>query len=260
MANGTNPKPISLLPREHGAYAQLGIALAAALLLVPSSGRAWAQALATVAAFLLSEPLLLLLGRRGEKARLQAAVGARLRIALWGAALLVALGLAWSGSTLRLGLSVLPGSLLGALLLGLFLLRREHNTLGELLAAGTFASAALPVAALGGSPLPKALALTLGLAGLHGLGTFLVRAFLASFKPGFPRWVRLLPALLGLLASAALLGSDWPRALALVPLPLSLLGLWLSAAAPSPRDLRSIGWRLTVASALGAVLLVAFLP
>src|SRR5512138_859153 len=48
MATGANPKHLSLMPREHGAYAQLGISLAMALALVPSSPRSWGQALATV--------------------------------------------------------------------------------------------------------------------------------------------------------------------------------------------------------------------
>ncbi|MDP2875112.1 MAG: YwiC-like family protein, partial [Holophaga sp.] len=60
-----NPKPISMMPREHGAYAQLGVSLLASLFLVPASPRAWGQALATTLVFLASEPLLVLMGRRG---------------------------------------------------------------------------------------------------------------------------------------------------------------------------------------------------
>ncbi len=259
MANGPISRSISLMPREHGAYAQLGISLAAGLALAPSSPRAWAQVLATVLAFLASEPFLLLLGRRGETARSQGAVSARRRLAWCTVLLLPALGTAWAGAAPRQGLSMAPGLVFGLALLGLFLARREHTMAGELLAAGAFSFAALPVAILGGAAATRALLLALSLAALNGLGTALVRAFLASLKPKNAWGIRALPFFLGLVLSAGMLASPLPWLMALAPGPLTAVALWVWLTPPSPRDLKRVGWVLTAGSALGALALLAAL-
>ena len=255
MANGTAPKSISFMPREHGAYAQLGISLLAALALVPLSGRAWAQGLGTVLVFLASEPFLVLQGRRGEAARIQGAREARCRIWMYCTLILLTLGLAWQGTPLHQGLSVLPGLVLGLFLLGLFLARREHSALGELLAAGAFALAALPVAILGGIPPGKAITMALGLAALNGLGTTLVRAFLVSQRHPTTRGAQVLPILLGLGLTLGTLASPLPRLMAVAAVPLTVVALWVMATPPSPKQLRTLGWVLTVGSGLGALTL-----
>jgi len=259
MANGSIPKPISLLPREHGAYAQLGISLLAALALVPFSGRAWAQALATGLVFLISEPLLVMLGRRGEVAWRQASRSARRYLIRAVALLFLALGMAWAGAAMPQMLSILPGMILGLVLLALFLARREHTMVGELLAAWAFSFAALPVAILGKLEPTKALTLALGLGLLNGLGTTMVRGFLASLKPPASQWPRALPLLLGLGMTGTVLATALPWRLALAPLPLTIAALWVLLAPPAPRDLRKLGWVLTAGSALGAVILVTVL-
>jgi len=255
MANGVIPKSISLMPREHGAYAQLGVSLAAGLALAPSSPRAWAQVLATILVFLASEPFLLLLGRRGEAARIQTAYSARRRIRLCLTLCLPALLLAWKGATLRQGVSVFPGMILGLFLLGLFLAKREHSAPGELLAAAAFSCSAPPVSILGGVQSRKALALALGLAALHGLGTVLVRSFLGALKRqnALPR---ILPVALGLALSGGALASRLPWLMAVAPAPLTAAALWVLLAPPSPRSLRAVGWTLAAGSALGALLFV----
>jgi len=259
MTNATTHKPISLMPREHGAYAQLGVSLLAALAMVPQSGKAWAQAFATVLVFLASEPLLVLQGRRGEAARTRAVGPANRRILICLALLLPALLLAWRGAARHQGWAALPGLLLGAGLLGLFLARREHSAAGELLAAAAFSCAALPVLTLGGLAPTRALLVTLGLVALHSLGTAMVRSFLWSLKAE-PAWMpRALPVLLGLGLIAGLRASALPRALALAPVPLTLAAVWMLVRPPSPRNLRSVGWLLTAGSALGALVLVAVL-
>ena len=259
MANGANPKPIFLMPREHGAYAQLGISLLAALALVPFSGRAWAQALATVLIFLISEPLLVLVGRRGEAARQQASRSALRYLSLGGAILLLALGLAWAGAAMRQLLFIIPGMLLGLLLLALFLAKREHSMAGELLAAWAFSFAALPIVILGGLAPPKALILALGLGLLNGFGTALVRGFLVSLKSPASRRPRAMPVLLGLGMTGTVLVTALPWRLALAPLPLTIAALWVFLAPPAPRELRKVGWVLTAGSALGALILVTVL-
>lgn len=256
MASAATPKPISLLPREHGAYAQLGIALAAGLALAPASPRAWTQALATALVFLASEPFLVMTGRRGEAARQQGALPARHRLSEYALFLLPALAWAWHGASVRQALSILPGSAFGLGLLALFLAKREHSMPGELLAAAAFAFTSLPVGVLGGAAPSKAMALALGLAVLNGLGTILVRGFLGSLKRGGSRILQALPVLLGLALSASAIVAHLPWLLALAPIPLTAAALWVVLTPPSPRELRRVGWVLAGASALGALLLV----
>lgn len=260
MASSAPQKPLSLMPREHGAYAQLGVSLLAALALVPLSGRAWVQAMATVLVFLLSEPFLVLRGRRGEALRRSGAREARRRIGFYLALLFPALALAWREASPLQGASILPGLMLGLALLGLFLARREHSAPGELLASAAFSCAALPVTLLGGAKPAQALTLALGLTALHGLGTLLVRGFLTSQKHALARGPRALPALLGLGLTAGWLASPlpWPMALAFIPLTAAAFWVWVTP--PSPRDLRTVGWVLTAGSAAGALVLLASMP
>ncbi len=255
MATGAISKPLSLMPREHGAYAQLGISLAMALALVPGNLRAWGQALATVLVFLASEPMLVLLGRRGEEPKRTSAMPARRRLGICLLLLVPLLLWVWGGSPLRQALSLFPALGFGAGLLGLFLAKREHSISGELLAAAAFSFASLPVLVVGGMDPFRALLPALGLAALNGLGTVLVRSFLASLKRA-AGWPRLLPVLLGLILTVGVgvVSHSWP--LALAPLPLTVVAVWAWLAPPRAVQLRRVGWLLTLATALGALGLV----
>jgi len=255
MAAGLTPRSLSLMPREHGAYAQLGIALAMALAFVPHELRAWGQALAAVLAFLASEPTLVVLGRRGGESKRGGAARARRRLGGYLLVLVLLLPWVWAGSGVRQFLSLLPALAFGTGLLRLFLVRREHSLAGELLAAAAFSFAGLPVMAVGGLDPSRALLPILGLAALNGLGTALIRSILTSRKR-MAGWPRLLPVLLGLaLAVGAGIGSlSWP--LILAPLPLTLLSLWAWGAPAQTTQLRRLGWLLTLATALGALALV----
>jgi hypothetical protein len=81
-----SPRARSLAPREHGVYGQLAVPMAAAL----ASGRPGPVALLLAASaggfFLAHEPALLLLGRRGERARTEQrgrAMSRLLALGLW---------------------------------------------------------------------------------------------------------------------------------------------------------------------------------
>ncbi|MBK8937310.1 MAG: YwiC-like family protein [Polyangiaceae bacterium] len=73
----------SLMPREHGAYGQLVLPAAAALIAWPSFGGA-ALAVAATAMFLAHEPALVLLGQRGARARAELGAAARSRLTVLG--------------------------------------------------------------------------------------------------------------------------------------------------------------------------------
>ncbi|MEO1979672.1 MAG: YwiC-like family protein, partial [Fuerstiella sp.] len=62
--------PVRLHPKEHGAYAIVGVPLVVALAIGGLNTVAVLATIATIAGFVANEPLMVLSGRRGERARL----------------------------------------------------------------------------------------------------------------------------------------------------------------------------------------------
>lgn len=82
-APSTESKAVRLHPKEHGAYAILGVPLVAALILSGLNVVSALTVIATVAGFLANEPLLVCLGQRGKRAQLATpAAGKRLLVLL----------------------------------------------------------------------------------------------------------------------------------------------------------------------------------
>ena len=123
----------SLWPREHGAYAQLAVALVCGAALGHGS-RGIAQALLTAFLFLASEPALVLIGRRGEAARGSSQVRAALRLLILGSLSILAVVFAWVGAPAAHFLALVPPAFLGAVLFILFLVKLERTAAGELVA------------------------------------------------------------------------------------------------------------------------------
>jgi len=260
LTDRAKPRP-SLLPREHGAYAQLGIALLAGLCLARPGVRAVLQGLLTVLVFLTSEPLMVLLGRRGAELRRQASRQAGTRLGQLGVvALLVAIP-AWAGATPVQFASLIAPILLALGLFTLFLAKREHTPLGEGATAWAMASAACPVAFLAEATPLKGFQLFFLLGAVLFVGMTVVRGHLLSLKPGMTFWSRSHPALLGFLLLAATTALalthrlSWMAALCGLPITGMALEVWIR---PRPsRPLKQLGWLLAAASALGAALAVA---
>lgn len=255
----------SLLPREHGAYGQLLLPLATALASGRPGAAAWLLAFAVAAAFLAHEPLLVVLGRRGERARAGHGARARRRLGLLasvtvvaGVSALASAGAgtgAGPGTLLPLGLGAALPLGLGALLLAFIDRGQERTTAGETLAAATLAAAGVPVALAGGVPPPQALGAWLAWALAFAATTAAVRAVIAVHKG---RAVLVETHLL-LAASAA-----WAAAVAFglssvaAALPLLSAGWLLRLRPPDPHHLNRVGWSLLAASLATAGLLVSW--
>jgi len=255
-------KPPSLLPREHGAYAQMGVALLAALALAPG-WRSLAQAVLTAALFFASEPLLILLGQRGPAVRIACKGPAARRLAILGGLAALALAGGWLGTPVALGLSLVPPAVLGLLLFGLFLAGRERTAAGEVIAAWAFAAATPAVVLLGGGGLHRAGLLATLLACLFTLGTAVVHGHLLALRKVSSSLPRLAAALLGisLAAGAWLLASRGllPRSAFATFLPMTLAAVGIWARPPAPRRLKAVGWTAAVCALAGAALAVAAL-
>lgn len=139
------------IPREHGAYAQLAAPMLVALTMrVPTVGAAL-LAVASAAAFVAHEPVLILAGRRGKRAREQQSARARRWLVACGA-------IAAVGGALGLALAprALPAAGLAAAVAAIVVLvawrGHEKTVPGEIVAASALAAAAAPVAMAAGAP------------------------------------------------------------------------------------------------------------
>lgn len=257
------PLPVSrprVLPREHGAYFQLGLPLATALAITgPDASGLWLTA-AALACFLAHEPLLVVLGQRGARCREETgSLAWRWGVALAGLGVCCGvLGVLGLSPTARPYLA-LP-AILGAEVLLMTWGRQGRTLSGELLAALALGACAVPVA-LSGNLAPGA---ALSLWGTFALGfslaTVAVHVVVRAHKP---RVNRNLPRLAGLVAGGLGLAgalvwalsaglSPW-RVAALLPMPAMALGV--CAMLPSPRHLRRLGWSFAATGLVTAGLL-----
>ncbi|MFO0609522.1 MAG: YwiC-like family protein [Polyangiales bacterium] len=246
----------SLAPREHGAWGQLGVPLAASLSVARPTAAGVALALSAVALFAAHEPLLVALGHRGPRALREDGPRARRRLAALSA-VGASLGLA--------GLAAAPGArvvcalpLALAAAVGAFIARRaERTALGVTTAAAALAAASAPVMIASGVPVRTALWAWAAWAVGFALVTPAVRGAIAHARAPSPlaqRAVALVPPLAALVA-LAVVGPAWS---ALGACPFALAAFVLVIAPPSPRHLKRVGWALVASSlAAGAALVVA---
>ena len=248
----------SLAPREHGAYGQLAVPMVAAL----GAGRpGLAAALLAASAwalFFAHEPVLVLLGRRGQRVCTEDGFRATHRLFLLGVA---AAGLGAAGWLLAAPPSrwaLLAPGVLGAALAVVVLLGLERSATGEALAAVTLAGVAFPIAVASGvCGAAAARAWVVWSLGLSAL-VLPVRSIGARRRASSTPGKRLLPAGAACGLGLSLLGTVL-TALDLVALaPLLATSAWLAMAPPDPRNLRAVGWSIVAATLLtGAVLIVA---
>jgi hypothetical protein len=247
-----------MLPREHGAYAQLLFPLLSGLLMGRPTLGGLGLALAAVLLFLAYEPAAIYFGARGPLPKRELGAAARSRFLLLGAAGIAAgvLSLAAVPPFAR-WLALVPAGL-AAGLVPLIPARKVRSLPGEALAAAAFAGMHLPLAAAGGAS---------GIA-LYGpavvwwastvLATLGVHTIKARLKGKAP-W--LIPLCGGGATAAVAAGLALPFAGA------RFLGVGLALLLPSgavlavhlakvhPRHLKRVGWTIA-ASDLAALLVL----
>lgn len=249
-----------LMPREHGAYAQLGFPLLTGLIYAGGDPGAVAFAVAAIAFFLAHESLAVLSGVRGPRVQTEYGRAARRRILfLSGAAtagLVAAIGLAppraWMAAVLPAGLATLLLPLLGT--------RRMKSIPAEVTAAAVFSTSVMPLALCGDSDLLRpAVASAVWLAAFVP-AIFAVHATKAALRRRpEERWIlRTAP----LLATTSLLAVVLGATLAtgghdlLAALPPGLVALAVALRPPHPRHLKRVGWLLVTTDRLALALLV----
>lgn len=250
-----------LMPREHGAYAQLGFPLLTGLIYSRGHPGAVAFAVAAIAFFVAHEPLAVLSGMRGVRLQEQLRAPARRRILfLAGAALaggLAAIGLAPARAWMA---AVLPGGL-ALLLLPLLGTKRIKSVPGELLVAAAFSTSVLPLALSGPATWGEA-----GLAAAVWFGAvvpaiFAVHAIKVKQKDRVEgRWaIVAAPASAGLFILAALLAVilyGRPVADALAVFPPATASFAVGLILPHARHLKRVGWAMVTADTMALILLI----
>lgn len=250
----------ALLPKEHGAWAQMALPL---ITVTAVAGPSFIS-LAVLAGFLAHEPALVLLGARGPRAR--RAHGQR--AAWWLATLLTAglgagaLGLARLGADARWTV-LLPA--VPALAIGVELWRQHpKSALSEVAAAAAVPLAAVPAALSAGAPAGSGYAVALPFLGMFVVATLAVRGVTRAGHDTAPSGVSSMSRgpVVGLAVAAALalfaaVDRDVvPPAAALAALPGLAVSVAVVLVPPHPRHLRRVGWLLAGASVATTVVLV----
>jgi hypothetical protein len=258
------PDPIFLFPREHGAYGQLAFPLITSLAVAGFSTTALLIVLSVVAGFLAHEPLLVLLGRRGARAKrdrhLAAVVGV---IAAGTVALGAGLAAAWLATPLirwSILLPLIPATMLAVAIV----IEHEKRALGEVAAALTFSLVAVPISLASGATLRTAISVGIVFASIFVTSTLAVRVVVLRVRGGgHPRSERATRITVLIVSTALAVGFviagrrqaiPWAAAAAAAP---GVAGaVWLSMIPPSPTRLRTVGWTLVATAGMAAVMLV----
>ncbi len=252
----------SLLPREHGAYAQLGFPLLTALALGDLGLAPVLLLVGIFAVFLVHEPVMIIAGGRGGRARAELGDRARRR----GALLLIVAATAgaaglWLASPTARYSAVAPMAL-GAPLAPLTLTRQEKTLTGESLVSVALSSTMIPVAIAGGVGIRKTLVAFVVWAVAFLLGTITVRAIIAREKKTgvSSTLLHLAPLLCALAIAIAIViavDSAVPPLAALAVVPTASAALIFALLRVHPRNLRRIGWSLVASNVFVLAALLA---
>ncbi|HRI67791.1 MAG TPA: YwiC-like family protein [Polyangium sp.] len=256
------PSPRSLAPREHGAYGQLGVPLVASLALAPPNLAALGLAIGAIATFLAHEPLLVLLGQRGSKARTQDGPRAAKRLRFLGTLALVAGGLGLFCAPMIARLGAIPPMLLGIVVAWFVWRKEEKTTIGEVVAAAALSGAGFPIALAEGVDVFRAALVWFVWTIAFGVATVSVRAVIARAKDTGPEPVVLAYVVaIGTLFSTVGLAlvDQLPMGVPIALAPFELLGLGVLLADVHTRQLRRVGWGLVGASVLTGAFVVTML-
>lgn len=253
------------LPKEHGAYGQVGFPLATAFGVAGFSTAGLLLSTTVIAAFLAHEPAAVVLGLRGSRAQRERARSASGWLAC---CLVVGIAAGFAASILldpfarrSLAIPAIPA----VLLIVAMAQGREKSWYGEAAAALAFACASIPVVLAAGAPMDEALAVAIPFALLFITTTLAVRVVILRIRGGgdlrataATRRATLTISVVSAALIAAMTAAHWLRVPVLIAsAPGLVTAAVVAARPPAPTRLRSLGWTLVAISAVTAVILVA---
>ncbi len=258
-----------MVPREHGAYAELLFPIVSVVLGGAPTTSTWLLATGAIGAFLANEPLLVLAGQRGSRMQREESDRAKRALLVFG---LVALGAGIAGLVLAsrpVQYAVAAPLLLGVLLVMLAVQGLERSMFGEVLAAAALSSIAVPIGLSTGLGLTASLAVALIWLTTSLLGTAVVRLTIARTKGKTDedsrrvRFKRALLVLACLLVIAVGVAAPYGSRLGLwvlaAAVPVAVVVLLMAALQPTARRLRLMGWSLVAANLCSLIAVVTTL-
>jgi len=258
-----------MVPREHGAYAELLFPIVSVLLGGAPTTSTWLLAIGAVGAFLANEPLLVLFGQRGTRMQREESDRAKRALLVFS---LVALGAGIAGLVLaptQVQYTIVVPLLLGVTLVMLAIQGLERSMFGEGLAAATLSSIAIPLGLSAG--LGRTVTLSVAILWLTTslLGTAAVRLTVARTKAktdedlrrvAFQRGILILVSSLAIIVGVVgLSGSRDGLSILAAAMPVALVVLAVAALRPTARRLRLMGWSLVAANLCSLIAVVTTL-
>jgi hypothetical protein len=255
---------MTLLPKEHGAYGQITLPLASALIVGGLSTPGLMLTTSAVATFVAHEPLSILLGLRGARASRDLRRTAMRWLACAASVAVIAAGIAGLTMPHDVRWSIAVPAIPAALLAIAIVRGREKSWYGEVAAALAFAGLAVQVTMAAGASLRSAAAVAIPFALLFVTSTLAVRTVILRVRGGGNRQAMASTRLSAFVTvSVSTIGLTWlaavdvlPRATIAAAAPGLLAALVIAARPPLPTRLRQIGWTLVAVSVLTAVIVV----
>jgi hypothetical protein len=258
-----------MVPREHGAYAELLFPIVSVLLGGASTTSTWLLAIGAIGAFLANEPLLVLFGQRGTRMQREESDRAKRALLIFS---LLALGAGIAGLVLASTLvqyAIVVPLLLGVTLVLLAIQGLERSMFGEGLAAVTLSSIAIPLGLSAGLGRTATISVALLWLTASLLGTAAVRLTVArtkaktdedlrrvAFKRGFLILVCSVAIVVGVMG---LSGNRAGLSILAAVMPVALVVLAVAALRPTARRLRLMGWSLVAANLCSLIAVVTTL-
>ena len=258
-----------MVPREHGAYAELLFPIVTVFLGGSPTTSTWLLAIGAIACFLANEPLLVLFGQRGTRTKREESERAKRALLVFA---LVALGTGIAGLLLAAPVvqyAVGVPLLLGVALVMLAIQGLERSMVGEALAASTLSSIAVPLGLSAGLDLTLTLAVALIWLVTSLLGTAVVRLTVARTKAKSDeelarvRFERALLVLVCLAVIAVGVAAPYGTRVGLwilaAAVPVAVVVLVMAVLQPTARRLRLMGWSLVAANLCSLIAVVTTL-
>jgi hypothetical protein len=238
-----------LLPREHGAYAEIAFPVLTGLTLGHPTAVSICLAVSATAFFVLYEPLAVLTGVRGRRVKEQWGGQAKERVPLLAILGIVAGTVALTSADAELRLAALAPLGAGGALLPAFLSGKLKTLATEILVIAALSGVVLPMAISNGVAWPLAWAASAVWFVTFLLGTLAVHAIKArTGKKLGARWtVVVTPALSAIVAVFGLIAalSNWlPLTVSLAFSVSGVVGAVLSMIPVHPRHMKRVGWTL----------------
>jgi len=258
-----------MVPREHGAYAELLFPIVTVFLGGSPTTSTWLLAVGAIACFLANEPLLVLFGQRGTRVQRQESDRAKRALLIF---FLIALGTGVAGlllTTTAVQYAVGVPLLLGVGLVMLAIQGLERSMVGEALAASALSSIVIPLGLSAGLDLTLTLAVALIWLVTSLLGTAVVRLTVARTKAKgdedlsrtrFKRAALILVCLVVIAVGvAAPYGSRVGLWILAAAVPVAVVVFAIAVLQPTARRLRLMGWSLVAANLCSLIAVVTTL-